>query len=224
MAALLRKVRSMIIIQDNLYIFDFKGENDMKIPRICMDDLEKILKNMKNGKACDIYKVTNEHLKYSGDEAKTVILNLLNDIITNISYLSCPQVKTGLGTAAYKGKKKPLSKASSYRRITVTPQIGSILDRFIDPIAENQFLPVQSPDQYGFTRNVSYLMGAMLRGECQRWALDRKETCFGVSFDGQAAFPSVDRAIQVRELFSCGETGDLLEYIVRIFTRIPTVE
>ena len=213
-----------LCIQDNLYIFDFKGKNDMKIPRMCMDDLEKILKNMKNGKACDIYKVTNEHLKYSGDEAKTVILNLLNDIITNISYLSCPQVKTGLGTAAYKGKKKPLSKASSYRRITVTPQIGSILDRFIDPIAENQFLPVQSPDQYGFTRNVSYLMGAMLRGECQRWALDRKETCFGVSFDGQAAFPSVDRAIQVRELFSCGETGDLLEYIVRIFTRIPTVE
>ena len=96
----------MIIIQDNLYIFDFKGENDMKIPRICMDDLEKILKNMKNGKACDIYKVTNEHLKYSGDEAKTVILNLLNDIITNISYLSCPQVKTGLGTAACKGKKE----------------------------------------------------------------------------------------------------------------------
>ena len=83
---------------------------------------------------------------------------------------------------------------------------------------------MQSPDQYGFTRNVSYLMGAMLRGECQRWALDRKETCFGVSFDAQAAFPSVDRAIQVRELFSCGETGDLLEYIVRIFTRIPTVE
>ena len=31
-----------------------------------------------------------------------------------------------------------------------------------------------------------------------------------VSFDGQAAFPSVDRDIQIRELFACGETGDLL--------------
>ena len=55
-------------------------------------------------------------------------------------------------------------------------------------------------------------MGAVERGECQRWALDRKETCFGVSFDGQAAFPSVDREIQVRELFACGESGDLLRY------------
>ena len=55
-------------------------------------------------------------------------------------------------------------------------------------------------------------MGAVLRGECQRWALDTKQTCFGVSFDGKAAFPSVDRDIQVRELYSCGETGDLLQY------------
>ena len=39
-------------------------------------------------------------------------------------------------------------------------------------------------------------MGAVLRGECQGWALDTKQTCFGVSFDGKAAFPSVDRDIQ----------------------------
>ena len=60
----------------------------------------------------------------------------------------------GLGTAAYKGKRKPVSMSSSYRRITVTPQIGSILDRFIDPIAEKIFSPMQSPDQYGFTLSV----------------------------------------------------------------------
>ena len=123
-----------------------------------------------------------------------------------------PQVKKGLSTAVYKGKKKPVSKSSSYRRITVTPQIGGILDRYIDPMAEKIFQKVQSSDQLGFTKNISYLMGAVQRGECQRWALDRKQTCFGVSFDGKAAFPSVDRDIQVRELFACGESGDLLQY------------
>ena len=55
-------------------------------------------------------------------------------------------------------------------------------------------------------------MAAVLRGECQRWALDTKQTCYGVSFDGKAAFPSVDRDIQLRELYSCGESGDLLNY------------
>ena len=102
--------------------------------------------------------------------------------------------------------------SSSYRRITVTPQIGGILDRFIDPLAEEIFLKVQSPDQFGFTKDMSYLMAAVERGECQRWALDKKMTCFGVSFDGQAAFPSVDRDIQVRELYSVGERGDFLQY------------
>ena len=59
---------------------------------------------------------------------------------------------------------------------------------------------------------MSYLMAAVQRGECQRWAIDRKITCYGVSFDGKSAFPSVDRYIQVRELFSIGESGDILQY------------
>ena len=94
----------------------------------------------------------------------------------------------------------------------MTPQIGSIIDRYLDPIAEAIFRPVQSSEQYGFTQGVSYLLAAVLRGECQRWALDTKQTCFGVSFDGKAAFPSVDRQIQIRELYSCGEKGNLLKY------------
>ena len=178
-----------------------------------MKDLKNIIDvQMKKGKACDTYKLTTEHLKYCGEGAQLVLLNLMNDIIDNIYYLTCPQIKEGLGTAVYKGKRKPETEANSYRRITVSPLIGSILDRFIDPLAENVFRPFQSPDQYGFTSNISYVMAAVLRGECQRWALDCKKTCFGVSFDGKAAFPSVDRVIQVRELFSCGESGDLLQY------------
>ena len=208
-----------LCVQDNIFIFEFKEDNNVKIPKMTMADLNNIVnKEMKRGKACDIYKLTAEHLKNAGTEAKTAILNLINDIIENIEYLACPQIKTGLSTAAFKGKRKPVSKSSSYRRITVTPQLGSILDRFVDPISEEIFQSVQSTDQYGFTRNISYLMGAVLRGECQRHAMDTKQTCFGVSFDGQAAFPSVDRSIQLRELYSCGESGDILQYSRNIYT------
>ena len=202
-----------LCILDNLYIFDFPGHDEIKIPEMRIEDLNNIVnKEMKLGKACDVYKLTVEHLRYAGTKAKQYILELINDIIKNIYYLTCPQVKKGLSTAAYKAKQKPKNKASSYRRITVTPQIGSILDRYIDPMAEDIFRTVQSSDQLGFTGNMSYLMAAVERGECQRHALDTKQTCFGVSFDGQAAFPSVDRNIQVRELYACGETGDLLKY------------
>jgi hypothetical protein len=68
----------------------------------------------------------------------------------------------------------------------------------LHPIAEALFRPSQSPDQLGFTCGISYLLAAIQRGECQRWAVDQKLTCFGVSLDGEAAFPSVEREIKVR--------------------------
>ena len=90
---------------------------------------------MKKGKACNTYKLTAELLKFCGEGAQLVLLNLMNDIIEHIYYLTCPQIKEWLGTAVYKGKRKPNTEANSYRRITVSPLIGSILDRFIDPLA-----------------------------------------------------------------------------------------
>ena len=178
-----------------------------------LSDLDNILfKRMKAGKACDFYHLTVEHLRHCGTQAKVEVLGLVNRIIEDIYYLSCSQLKIGIGTPIYKGKRKPVASSSSYRRITVSPIVGAILDYYIDPIAESNFAPVQSPDQLGFTSGLSYLLAAVERGECQRWALDNKMTCFGVSLDGEAAFPSVERDVQVRELYSTGEKGDLLAY------------
>ena len=167
---------------------------------------------MKSGKACDIYQLTVEHLRNCGDKAKQCILAFVNRILLNIYFLSCQQIKLGLGTAIYKSKNKPVDKSSSYRRITVTPILGAIIDYYLDPMTESIFRPAQSPDQLGFTAGISYLLAAVQRGECQRWAVDKKLTCFGVSLDGESAFPSVERDIQVRELYSIGERGDILRY------------
>ena len=199
--------------QDNAYIFEFKGNDEVKVPPMSLKNLDEIIfKKMKHGKACDLYQLTVEHIRNCGPREKQAILDLFNRILQHIYYLTCSQLKTGLGTAIHKGKGKPLDKAESFRRITVTPIIGSILDRYIDPQTENIFRPSQNPDQLGFTQGISYLMAAVQRGECQRWAIDQKMTCFGVSLDGEAAFPSVDRDIQVRELYSVGERGDFLQY------------
>ena len=35
---------------------------------------------------------------------------------------------------------------------------------------------------------------------------------FGISLDGESAFPSVEQDIQVREIYSAGERGDYLLY------------
>ena len=164
-----------LCLQDNRFIFNLKDNNEKKLPKMKIEDLENIIeKELKCGKACDIYKLTAEHLKHCGMGAKNVILRLINSILDEIYYLSCPQIKTGLGIAAHKGKKKSLTMSTSYRRITVKPQLGSLIDRFLDPLAESVFRQVQSTEQYGFTQGVSYLAAAVLRGECQRYALDTK--------------------------------------------------
>ena len=67
-----------------------------------LDDLEDILnKDMKLGKARDIYKLTVEHLSFAGNEVKLRVLNLVNDIIDSIYFLTCSQVKKGLSTNVY---------------------------------------------------------------------------------------------------------------------------
>ena len=200
-------------VEDNHHIFEIEGEDPVRIPPMTMTDLDRILHSkMKPGKAPDIYHLTVEHLRNLGLAAKQCLLSLVNSILDNIYYLSCPQVKLGISSVIHKGKKKPVTRSDSYRVVTVSPQIGAIIDRYIEPPTEEIFRLVQSPDQLGFTKNTSYLLAAVQRGECQRLAIDRKITCFGVSFDGRAAFPSVDRDIQLRELYTAGERGDILMY------------
>ena len=133
---------------DNLYVYP------IEIPHMTVTNLDNIIAQTKFGKACDIYQMTAEHLKLCGPTARLSILKLINRIIDDIYFLTCPQVKIGLGASLHKGKKKPKTKSKSYRRITVTPVIGSILDKYVDPPAEKIFRSVQSPDQLEFTANV----------------------------------------------------------------------
>ena len=198
---------------DNLFIFEFSCDPEDKIPPMTFSQLTHILHSkMKAGKACDAYHLTVEHLRQCGEDALLQVLRFINRLLENIYFLSRPQIKLGIGTPIYKAKKKPIAKSSSYRRITVCPVLGAIIDYYLDPKAEAVFRPAQSPDQLGFTSGISYLLAAIQRGDCQRWAIDQKMTCFGVSLDGEAAFPSVEREIQVRELYAIGERGDMLQY------------
>ena len=72
--------------------------------------------------------------------------------------------------------------------------------------------PLQSNNQYGFTENITYLMGALQRHEAQKYCIDNKKTFFGCSLDGDSAFEVVYRIIQKRELYFSGESGQLSSY------------
>ena len=99
-----------------------------------LSDLKDILhKRLKLNKACDIYKLTVEHLRYCGDESLCYILRMLNLIIDHLNYLSSPQLNTSLTTVVYKDKNKPVYHHKSQRQVRVTPLIGRLLDEFTRP-------------------------------------------------------------------------------------------
>ena len=168
-----------------------------------------IFKTLKLNKACDIFKLTVEHLRNCGDRTLTLILQLLNLIIEHLNYLSSPQLNTAVATIIHKGKGKSVYNYKSYRQVRVTPLIGRLLDEFLRPIKTNLTNRKQNINQYGFSEGITYMMGALQRHEVEKYCQDNKITFFGCSLDGESAFEVVDRTIQLRELYCAGERGEL---------------
>ena len=196
-------------IQDNLIIFDITSHEQVKVPHTTMINLKDILhKKLKLGKACDVFKLSVEHIRFSGDATLTQLLRLLNMIIDNISYLSEPQLNTAIASVVYKAKDKVKTNHKSYRLVRVSPMIGRLVDEHIRPTLVATTKPKQNPNQYGFTENITYLMGAIQRHECEKFCLDMKKTYFCCSLDCDSTFEVVTRTIQTRELFTSGINGD----------------
>ena len=159
-----------------------------------------------------MYKLTVEHLRYAGDENLELILILLNKIIDNLNYLSSDQLNTAaVATVVHKGKGKPVYHHKSYRQVRVSPLFGRLLDEFMRPTKVKMTRWQQNINQYGFTENINYLMGALQRHEAEKHCLDNKLTFFGCSLDGESAFEVVDRSIQLRELYCSGQIGTFWE-------------
>jgi hypothetical protein len=195
---------------DNQIIFELLSTDPIRIPHMKLQDLKDIIfKRLKLNKACDIFKLTVEHFRHAGDNTLGLILQLLNLIIDHLNYLSSPKLNTAVETVVHKGKAKSIYHHKSYRQVRVTPLIGRLLDEYCRPVKISLTRDQQSLNQYGFSENITYMMGALQRHEVEKFCLDNKLTFFGCSLDGESAFEVVDRKIQLRELYSAGETGDL---------------
>ena len=187
---------------DNMVIFDLSKEDDInEIPAMTLTELKHIIfKRLKLNKACDIFKLTTEHLRFCGDEALSLILLVINAIIRNLNYMSSTQLNTAVATIIYKGKNKQITNHKSYRQVRVSPLIGRIIDEYLRPNIIDISKSIQNSSQYGFTSNITYMMAALQRHEAEKYCIDQKKTFFGCSLDGESAFEVVNRSIQTREL------------------------
>ena len=162
---------------DNMTIFELTSKEELKIPAMNLENLKEILfKKLKLGKACELYTLTVEHLRYCGELTLTCVLKLIKKIIININYLSSTQLNTSIASIIHKGKDKPISHHKSYRQVRVTVLFGRIIDEYLSPQFVSITRPNQNLNQYGFTQNISYLMAALQRHECEKYCIDIKKT------------------------------------------------
>ena len=207
-------------MEDNKIILKI-SQSEMKIPHITCQDLTNILfKQLKLNKACDIYMLTVEHLRYAGEQTLFLILKLLNRMIDNVNCLSEPELNTAIATIVHKSKGKSLYNHKSYRLVRVTPLLLRLFDEYVRPMFITLTLPHQNPNQYGYTKGVNYLLAALQRHEVEKFCIDQKKTLFTCSHDRISAFDLINRQIQTRELYcskvNLGTTGELVVISMKI--------
>ena len=143
--------------EDNQIIFELTSEDQIQIPPMQLTQLKDIIfKRLKLNKACDIYKLTVEHLRNCGEKSLGLILQLLNAIIGHLNYLSAPQLNTAVATIVHKGKGKSVYSHKSYRQVRVTPLIGRLLDEYLRPVKVGLTRDQQNINQYGFSEHITY--------------------------------------------------------------------
>ena len=208
---------------DLIIINDLISNEPKMIPPITIEKTNQIIQTvLKNKKACDIYQLTPEHLKFAGQQTINLICDFINRVLINLEYYSLPEFKLSIATVIYKGKDKPKNNHKSYRLVRVGPLLGRIIDEYIRPLALRLSDSNHSKNQYGFTQNVNYLLGALQRHETQKFCVDNKLTFFGCSLDGDSAFEVVDRQIQLRELYLAGETDQFSRYNISSYENTQT--
>ena len=157
---------------DNEIIIELSKDDDIEIPHMNLTILKEIIfRRLKLNKACDLFKLTVEHLRFIGDENLKFILRLLNLIIDNLNAISAPQLNTAIATVVHKGKSKPVYNHKSYRQVRVSPLIGRLLDEYLRSVKVAMTKPLQNLNQYGFTENMNFLLGALQRHEAENIVL-----------------------------------------------------
>ena len=162
-----------------MVILDLADKDDIKILPLSLEGLKNILfKKLKINKACDIYKLTVEHLRYSGDQTFELLVQIINLILCHLNYISSNQLNTSIASIVHKGKDKPVFVHKSYRQVRVTPLIARIIEEHLRPNLIKITKPIQNSSQSGFTESVTYLMAALQRHETEKFCIDEKRTFF----------------------------------------------
>jgi hypothetical protein len=168
--------------------------------------VKRYIKSLKNNKAPDIYGITSEHLKMASIRVTQILTSIINTISEDGRI---PAIhKLGAVTPVLK-KGKPAQKPDSYRRITVTPTTGKVVEKHVQYLSKPFYDKAQNRLQRGFTEKASSTNVALIITEAIAEAMDAKQPLYIQFLDAKKAFDVVWHSGMLCSLHDQGITGRL---------------
>jgi len=190
-------------------IVDISEENFTPFNTI---EIMKAIEKLNSKKASDECGLYSEHFKLAGQSLLPQLTTLFNAILTHC--FVPPQFLIGIITPVHK-KGKDATNFTNYRGITVTSTIGKIFEHVLLGRLEH-LLPVnQSSLQFGFTKNTSILLAALVINE----SISKARIPLYLAFlDSQKAFDVVDHQSMKCKIFHNGVRGHIWKIIDTLYS------
>ena len=192
-------------------------ENDICNAPIRQEEVIIHLRKLKNKKAPGYDGIVGEFLKFAPENIVEILYLVFNAILDRGEWPE--QWATGLISPVH--KKGCINECDNYRKITVMPVIGKVLESILNSrlVQKNVVLNIDDPFQFGFingcqtTDNIFILNAMISKQKAQSKAL---WVCF---VDFTKAFDYVNRNALYYKLMKRGVKGKMLQIIKDMYTK-----
>ena len=184
---------------------------------ISLNNIKYHLGKLKNNKASGADGICGEFLKYAPDELSNILFSIFNYILDKGDWPS----SWAEGIIHPVHKKASINVADNYRKITVMPAAGKVLESILNSrlIYRNIVLDLDDPYQFGFKKDARttdnlFILNSLI--ERQKFKNKPLYICF---VDFTKAFDYVDRGALYYKLIKRGVRGKMLKLICDMYAK-----
>ena len=194
-----------------------------RVRNFSVKEINKAIGQLSSRKAQDVYGVAKEHYHHLKESTKSQVSRLVSEMLQDPKKYSSTLSNLSVAGYLYKGKGKPRDEVTSYRKISIGTFLTKAADKLMAPITQQITKKSQQGTQYGFTKNLNYLLCGVLRESIMRKRRNRGQKTFVLAVDVKNAFSTTARDCQLYELKQAGETEGIWLYSYSTYTNTWTV-
>ena len=165
-------------------------DDDQLSTPFLLSDLNKVINNLPRRKASGIDNISFEHIIFTENYFRRIILDLFNLCITNETIPS--KCKERLVVTLYKGGGKDKTNTNNYRAITLQPILLKVFEKLVlNRLESEEYTTRLNDQQVGFQKGMNIVMASFNLQESISFGSERSTHLFVASKDNKKAFDVV---------------------------------